>query len=431
MFLLFWQCVCYGGGAVFTESNAQESRAAYEQAFTQLAKNAQMAVREAILSKGGTSKFNISCVEIPVGPSGVTQTPTEKPTTGDAPTVDEPDTTKPVDTAPVDTTKPVDTTPVCTADLGIKVWFELQDGTLVNPIKYRWQSKERFWIHIQTAVPIYVALFQNYPESRPASRQVYPDQAYPESFKPLAANETTRLPVLFEMDDDMRNEIMSMVVVRSDCGAVTMAPVIPTAAAPTTLDPNTSSDPAPTTNNPVEPEDDPIDIVIVDDTDDADDADDADEEGGDKVEYIISFQNETNEHGDDHVEIVFETPMNLEEKEEAGVQLQAEEIQENTPSEVTDSTETELAEATPEETTPILTTQAVVGVAGTMRSFNVQEFNDAVVTGAGDPTSKSMAASAKFLISPADTEKSEVPEDVCFYMFKTGPVGQWQLTLYK
>ena len=462
-------CVLWGTSAAYAESNAQKSRAVCEQAFAQLTRNAQMAVREANLSKGGTSKFNIACVEIPVGTPSGTQTDSQKPADGEDLTVVKPNTTKPVDPAPV-----------VTADLGIKVWFELQDGTLVNPIKHRWGSKERFWIHIQTAVPVYVALFQNYPESRPASRQVYPDQAYPESFKPLAANETTRLPVLFEMDDDMRDEIMSMVVVRSDCGAITKVPETENGGSTTVQnDPineeeNKTDDSAPVVVEPINEEEnktddsatvvaepiaieeaepiaieedggdegsllpDPLVEPIYDmdlagneeDGDDTDIAEGTNETGEDGEELIISFETEVNEQGEEHVEIVFETPVTLEEKEEESVQPQAEES-EDTPREVTDSTEIELAEGPQEETTPILTTQAVTGVAGTMRSFNVQEFNDAVVTGAGDPTSKSMAASAKFLIAPADTEKSDVPEDVCFYMFKTGPLGQWQLTLYK
>ena len=498
-------CVLWGTSAAYAESNAQKSRAVCEQAFAQLTRNAQMAVREANLSKGGTSKFNIACVEIPVGTPSGTQTDSQKPADGEDLTVVKPNTTKPVDPAPV-----------VTADLGIKVWFELQDGTLVNPIKHRWGSKERFWIHIQTAVPVYVALFQNYPESRPASRQVYPDQAYPESFKPLAANETTRLPVLFEMDDDMRDEIMSMVVVRSDCGAITKVPETENGGSTTVQnDPineeeNKTDDSAPVVVEPINEEenktDDSIAVVVApineeenktddsiavvvepineeenktddsatvvaepiaieeaepiaieedggdegsllpdplvepiydmdlagneEDGDDTDIAEGTNETGEDGEELIISFETEVNEQGEEHVEIVFETPVTLEEKEEESVQPQAEES-EDTPREVTDSTEIELAEGPQEETTPILTTQAVTGVAGTMRSFNVQEFNDAVVTGAGDPTSKSMAASAKFLIAPADTEKSDVPEDVCFYMFKTGPLGQWQLTLYK
>lgn len=106
------------------------------------------------------------------------------------------------------------TTTVC--NLGIKVWFSLEDGTAFNPIKRKMGVKEKFYVHIQSAVPVYVSLFQNYPESRPESKQVYPDAKYPETLKVIQAGQATRLPVPFEMDDDTRDEIMSMVVVRAD-----------------------------------------------------------------------------------------------------------------------------------------------------------------------------------------------------------------------
>lgn len=102
------------------------------------------------------------------------------------------------------------------SSLGIKVWFELSNGTMVNPTRKKWDNKEKFYIHIQTSVPVYVSLYQNYPDSRPVSRQIYPDKKYPEGFKVLQPGQSTRLPVLFETDDDMRDEIMSLVVVRAD-----------------------------------------------------------------------------------------------------------------------------------------------------------------------------------------------------------------------
>jgi len=91
-----------------------------------------------------------------------------------------------------------------------------EDGTCFNPIKRKMGVKEKFYIHVQAAVPVYVSLFQNYPDSQPASRQVYPDAQYPESFKAIQPEQATRLPVLFEMDDNTLDEIMSMVVVRAD-----------------------------------------------------------------------------------------------------------------------------------------------------------------------------------------------------------------------
>jgi hypothetical protein len=101
-------------------------------------------------------------------------------------------------------------------NLGIKVWFSLEDGTIFNPVKRKMAPKERFYVHIQSAVPVYVSLFQNYPESRPESKQVYPDAKHPDTLKVVQANVATKLPVPFEMDEDTRDEIMAMVVVRAD-----------------------------------------------------------------------------------------------------------------------------------------------------------------------------------------------------------------------
>ena len=106
-----------------------------------------------------------------------------------------------------------------THNLGIKVWFTLEDGTAFNPVKRKMAPKERFYVHIQSAVPVYVSLFQNYLESRPESKQVYPDakdSRNAEMLKVIQANVATKLPVAFEMDDDTRDEIMAMVVVRAD-----------------------------------------------------------------------------------------------------------------------------------------------------------------------------------------------------------------------
>ena len=101
-------------------------------------------------------------------------------------------------------------------NLGIKVWFSLEDGTVFNPTKRKMAPKERFYVWIQSAVPVYVSLFQNYAESRPESKQVYPDAKHPDTLKVIQANVATKLPVPFEMDDDTRDEIMAMVVVRAD-----------------------------------------------------------------------------------------------------------------------------------------------------------------------------------------------------------------------
>lgn len=103
-----------------------------------------------------------------------------------------------------------------TYECGVMVWFQLADGRFVNPTKHKWQRKERFKVFIRVPVPVYIGLYQNYPEDRPPSRQVYPDAAYPDTFCVVPPGVDFALPVDFEMDDDLRDEIMSMVVTRID-----------------------------------------------------------------------------------------------------------------------------------------------------------------------------------------------------------------------
>jgi len=171
---------------LFAEDDAVARRKAFVQGFEQLMKNTEEGLAKPSVSdtftKDGTSitfdKFAIAPVNI--------------------------------------TTTTNNTTATTTNNLGIKVWFSLEDGTNFNPVKRKMGVKERFYVHIQSAVPVYVALFQNYPESRPESKQVYPDAKYPETFKVIQAGVATKLPVPFEMDDDTRDEIMAMVVARAD-----------------------------------------------------------------------------------------------------------------------------------------------------------------------------------------------------------------------
>ena len=259
----------------FAQDEAEVRRQAFAKGFEQLMKNSEEglvkpAVQEAV-SKDGTGgtfqKFNIAAVSVP-------------------------------------TTTATTSTP---CNLGIKIWFSLEDGTCFNPTKRKMGVKERFYVHIQSAVPVYVALFQNYPESRPESKQVYPDTKYPETFKVLQAGQAIRLPVAFEMDDDTRDEIMSMVVVRAD------APQIQSTLATQAVSTVTNT-------------------------------------GG----------------------------------------------------------------------TTVVTAQATASTAGTMKSINDQA-----------ASTKGTADSVKFVIAGPATVTAAIPNDVAFYMFGAGFIGQWQLTLRK
>ena len=100
----------------------------------------------------------------------------------------------------------------------VRVWFELENGRYVDPRFYRWAPGEVFYVHVQAAVPVYVALYQNIP-NRP-SRQVYPDSQFPHSFQIMAPGVNTRLPVAFQMDRNFTPEYMSVVVSRADWSGI-------------------------------------------------------------------------------------------------------------------------------------------------------------------------------------------------------------------
>ncbi len=97
----------------------------------------------------------------------------------------------------------------------VKIWFELSDGRFVNPKNYRWAPNEVFYVHVQSAVPVYVTIYQNYPGIS-QSKRAYPDDRFPNSFRMLKPGEGTRLPVAFQMDGNHNNEFMSIVVTKAD-----------------------------------------------------------------------------------------------------------------------------------------------------------------------------------------------------------------------
>ena len=99
---------------------------------------------------------------------------------------------------------------------GAKIWFELKDGRYVHPLKHKWSINERFFIWVESPVPAFFYMSQNYPEDRPPTKEIFPDQRYPKTFYPFPAGRPYRLPVQFKMDDDQRNEIISICLVRVD-----------------------------------------------------------------------------------------------------------------------------------------------------------------------------------------------------------------------
>ena len=102
----------------------------------------------------------------------------------------------------------------------IRVWFELADGRYVDPRFYRWAPGELFYVHVQSATPVYVALYQNFPGRGMMSRQVYPDPRFPHSYQIIAPGVSTRLPVMFRTDMNFNPEYMSIVVSRADWSGI-------------------------------------------------------------------------------------------------------------------------------------------------------------------------------------------------------------------
>jgi hypothetical protein len=117
--------------------------------------------------------------------------------------------------APVDVPYAGGAMPAVSCCNGIRVWFELSNGRYVNPQTYRWAPGEVFYVHVQSAVPVYVTLYQNYTNGLPSQR-VYPVPHFPNSYQMHMPGVSTRLPVAFAMDMNYRPEHMSIVVTRAD-----------------------------------------------------------------------------------------------------------------------------------------------------------------------------------------------------------------------
>jgi hypothetical protein len=103
-----------------------------------------------------------------------------------------------------------------TYESGVKIWCELADGSYVDPIKHKWQRRERFKIWFESPMPAVVALYQNYPHDQLKSTQRYPDNRWVDSFNVLPAGVPTVLPVDFVMDDNLEDELMSIILTRAD-----------------------------------------------------------------------------------------------------------------------------------------------------------------------------------------------------------------------
>lgn len=107
--------------------------------------------------------------------------------------------------------------------LAAKIWGQKLDdagqpGEFINLTKHKWQRKERFYLWLDVAVPVQLAVFQNYPatQGQLSSKQVSPDERYPETLATIVPGKPFRFPVMFEMDDNLIDEVVSFVMVRAD-----------------------------------------------------------------------------------------------------------------------------------------------------------------------------------------------------------------------
>ncbi|EMI53517.1 hypothetical protein [Rhodopirellula sallentina] len=105
--------------------------------------------------------------------------------------------------------------------ISVKVWGQLVNpngtpGPYVNLTKHKWERKQRFHLWLDTAVPLQLSFFQNYPEGRPKSKQISPDPQFPSTFSTIMPGAPYKFPVMIEMDDDLRDEQMSIILVRAD-----------------------------------------------------------------------------------------------------------------------------------------------------------------------------------------------------------------------
>jgi hypothetical protein len=132
-----------------------------------------------------------------------------------------------------------DATSVTIADTSyktaVKVWFQLtKNGAFVNPGLHRWNPKEQFRVFVQSSVPVYFAMYQTYPDDRPPTKQICPDEKYPQTFYAVPAGKIHEIPVLFETDNDLRKEIIHLTFARVDEPALGGTVVVPAPATPGT-----------------------------------------------------------------------------------------------------------------------------------------------------------------------------------------------------
>lgn len=78
--------------------------------------------------------------------------------------------------------------------------------------KYLWRPKQRFAVFIDSAVPVQVGIYQDFP-NQPSERRL-PDPEFPKSYQTVQGGDGPyRFPFDIELDDNLNDELMSIVVV--------------------------------------------------------------------------------------------------------------------------------------------------------------------------------------------------------------------------
>jgi hypothetical protein len=103
------------------------------------------------------------------------------------------------------------------ARIMVKVWAELKaGGEKVQLSQYAWKPGEEFYLYLEAAVPVKLAIYQDYPDGKSVARLPVPEVL--ESLDVLKPGEPYRVPAEFSMDADVNEELMRLVMVRAGSG---------------------------------------------------------------------------------------------------------------------------------------------------------------------------------------------------------------------
>jgi hypothetical protein len=91
-----------------------------------------------------------------------------------------------------------------------KVWGERKaDGKKVNLGKYAWKPEEEFYLHLESAVPLKLAIYEDFPGSKSVLR--LPDPEELASLDVIKPGEVYKVPAVFNTDKNGKEEWMRLV----------------------------------------------------------------------------------------------------------------------------------------------------------------------------------------------------------------------------